>query len=86
MLQVRAAYGETGNQPLYAQKFTPLVFGTIDGQPGILNGGVAGEATSCVASYSGESGDMTEARRERAEVWTIIPGPVAAGEGREKST
>jgi TonB-linked SusC/RagA family outer membrane protein len=43
MLQVRVAYGETGNQPLYAQKFTPLVFGTIDGQPGILNGGVAGD-------------------------------------------
>lgn len=43
MLQVRAAYGETGNQPLYAQKFTPLTFGTIDGQPGISNGGVAGD-------------------------------------------
>jgi TonB-linked SusC/RagA family outer membrane protein len=44
LLQVRAAYGETGNQPLYGQKFTPLTAtGTIEGHPGINNGGVAGD-------------------------------------------
>jgi TonB-linked SusC/RagA family outer membrane protein len=44
LLQVRGAYGETGNQPLYGQKFTPLVAtGTIEGHPGINNGGVAGD-------------------------------------------
>ncbi|HET9623165.1 MAG TPA: carboxypeptidase regulatory-like domain-containing protein [Kofleriaceae bacterium] len=43
-IHVRGAYGETGNRPLYGQKFTPLV-GTnnIDGNPGIRLGANAGD-------------------------------------------
>ncbi len=35
--KIRAAYGETGNQPLFGQKFTPLgATSNIEGIPGIL--------------------------------------------------
>ncbi len=44
LLRVRFAYGEAGNQPLYGQKFTPLVAtDNIEGNAGIRNGGVAGD-------------------------------------------
>jgi TonB-dependent starch-binding outer membrane protein SusC len=36
-LKLRAAYGETGNQPLYGQKFTPLIATqNISGLPGLV--------------------------------------------------
>jgi TonB-linked SusC/RagA family outer membrane protein len=42
-LKLRAAYGESGNQPLYGQKFTPLVaINNISGLPTLLTGGVVG--------------------------------------------
>ncbi len=45
MFRVRAAYGETGNQPTYGQKFTPLDAGNnIEGNPGVLTGVAAGDA------------------------------------------
>jgi TonB-linked SusC/RagA family outer membrane protein len=45
-LHVRAAYGEAGNRPNYANKFTPLLSTTnIDGNPGVIGGGVAGDAS-----------------------------------------
>ncbi|MGH7458137.1 MAG: SusC/RagA family TonB-linked outer membrane protein [Longimicrobiaceae bacterium] len=44
-LKLRLAYGESGNQPLFGQKFTPLS-GTnnIEGLPALVVGGVAGDA------------------------------------------
>jgi len=43
-LKVRVAYGETGNQPLYGMKFTPLsVTNNTEGNPGIIVGGTAGD-------------------------------------------
>ncbi|HLL52737.1 MAG TPA: SusC/RagA family TonB-linked outer membrane protein, partial [Myxococcaceae bacterium] len=44
-LKARLAYGETGNRPLYGNKFTPLLPGNIEGQPGIVVGGIAGDPT-----------------------------------------
>jgi TonB-linked SusC/RagA family outer membrane protein len=45
-LHVRAAYGEAGNRPNYANKFTPLIATTnIDGNLGIVGGGIAGDAS-----------------------------------------
>jgi TonB-linked SusC/RagA family outer membrane protein len=42
--RVRAAYGQTGNRPVYGQKFTPQdATGIIDGSPGVVVGGVAGD-------------------------------------------
>jgi TonB-linked SusC/RagA family outer membrane protein len=42
-LKLRAAYGESGNQPLYGQKFTPLVaINNISGLPTLLTGGTVG--------------------------------------------
>ncbi|HEX3481867.1 MAG TPA: carboxypeptidase regulatory-like domain-containing protein [Kofleriaceae bacterium] len=44
-LRVRAAYGEAGNRPNYGNKFTPLLATTnIDGNLGVIGGGVAGDA------------------------------------------
>jgi TonB-linked SusC/RagA family outer membrane protein len=44
-LKVRLAYGETGNQPLYGQKFSGLgVNNNIGGKSGIIGTGVAGNA------------------------------------------
>ena len=41
--KIRAAYGETGNQPLFGQKFTTLIGGqNIGGSVGTVVGGVAG--------------------------------------------
>jgi TonB-dependent starch-binding outer membrane protein SusC len=43
-LKLRAAYGETGNLPLFGQKFTTLVgTNSIEGTPGLVVGGVAGD-------------------------------------------
>jgi TonB-linked SusC/RagA family outer membrane protein len=43
-LKVRAAYGRTGNQPLFGQKFTPLsATNSIQGLPGLVVGGIAGD-------------------------------------------
>lgn len=43
-LKLRAAYGETGNQPLYGQKFTTLnAQNSIDGKGGLGIGGFAGD-------------------------------------------
>lgn len=43
-LKLRVAYGETGNQPLFGQKFTPLsATNNIGGFPGIVVTGVAGD-------------------------------------------
>lgn len=42
--KVRLAYGETGNQPLYGQKFTALnASNNIEGNPGIVGSGIAGD-------------------------------------------
>lgn len=41
-VKVRAAFGQTGNPPLFGQKFTPEGTGTIGGQYGTLAGGNAG--------------------------------------------
>lgn len=44
LLKLRAAYGETGNQPLYGQRFTALSStGNINGNPGITVTGVEGD-------------------------------------------
>jgi TonB-linked SusC/RagA family outer membrane protein len=43
-LKFRAAYGETGNQPQYGQKFTNLGSGSIGGLGGFTLGGVRGFA------------------------------------------
>jgi TonB-linked SusC/RagA family outer membrane protein len=43
-LKLRAAYGETGNQPLYGQRFTSLnVSNNLGGSPGIVVNPVAGD-------------------------------------------
>ncbi len=45
-VKLRSAYGETGNLPFFAQKFTPLATGTIGGQVGTdLNNAQSGAAT-----------------------------------------
>ncbi|MGE3455212.1 MAG: SusC/RagA family TonB-linked outer membrane protein [Kofleriaceae bacterium] len=45
VFRVRGAYGEAGNRPNYAQKFTPLVAAqNIDGNAGLIVGGIAGDA------------------------------------------
>lgn len=42
-LKIRAAYGESGNEPLYGQRFTPLTATiNIGGLPGLVVGGVTG--------------------------------------------
>ena len=42
-LKLRAAYGETGNQPLYGQKFTEMdATNSIGGRPGVVVVGIAG--------------------------------------------
>ena len=42
-LKLRAAYGESGNEPLYGQRFTPLTATiNIGGLPGLVVGGVTG--------------------------------------------
>ena len=42
-LKLRAAYGETGNQPLFGQKFTPLTAtSNVEGIPGLLVQGTVG--------------------------------------------
>ncbi len=42
--RVRAAYGEAGNRPNYANKFTPLnAVNNIDGNPGVIVRGTAGD-------------------------------------------
>ncbi|HEX2093789.1 MAG TPA: SusC/RagA family TonB-linked outer membrane protein [Longimicrobiaceae bacterium] len=42
-LKLRLAYGETGNQPLFGQKFTQLLANlNIGGVPGLVSGGVLG--------------------------------------------
>ena len=43
-LKLRAAYGETGNQPLFGQKFTNLLTPTLGGQQGIAVSQAAGFA------------------------------------------
>ncbi len=41
-LKVRVAYGETGNQPLYGQKFNAMrATGNIQGNPGLVGTGIA---------------------------------------------
>lgn len=45
-LKLRGAYGESGNEPLYGQKFTPLTATTnIGGIPGLTVGATTGSAT-----------------------------------------
>ena len=45
-LKLRAAYGESGNEPLYGQKFTPLTAtNNIGGLPGLVVGATTGSAT-----------------------------------------
>lgn len=45
LVKLRAAYGETGNQPLYGQKFTALdATQNIGGQAGLVSSGVLGDA------------------------------------------
>jgi TonB-linked SusC/RagA family outer membrane protein len=42
-LKLRFAYGESGNEPLYGQKFTPLdATNNIRGLPGLVTGGTTG--------------------------------------------
>jgi len=42
-IKVRAAYGETGNQPVFGAKFTPDTSGVIDGKFGVQVGQRAGD-------------------------------------------
>jgi TonB-linked SusC/RagA family outer membrane protein len=43
-LKLRAAYGASGNEPLYGQKFTPLSVANIEGQPNLaINGGIGSD-------------------------------------------
>jgi TonB-linked SusC/RagA family outer membrane protein len=43
--KVRLAYGETGNQPKYGQKFNALLAtGNIEGFPGLVGSGILGDA------------------------------------------
>ncbi len=42
-VKVRAAYGETGNQPTFGAKFTPDTSGVIDGKFGVVVGQRAGD-------------------------------------------
>ncbi len=45
-LKVRGAYGESGNEPLYGQKFTPLTAtNNIGGLPGLVVGATTGSAS-----------------------------------------
>jgi TonB-linked SusC/RagA family outer membrane protein len=44
-LKVRAAYGQSGNQPLYGQKFTSLLGGVISGFNGVIIQGTRGSET-----------------------------------------
>jgi TonB-linked SusC/RagA family outer membrane protein len=45
-LKLRGAYGESGNEPLYGQKFTPLTAtNNIGGIPGLTVGATTGSAT-----------------------------------------
>lgn len=42
-MKIRAAYGESGNEPLYGQRFTPLnATNNIGGLPGLVVGGTTG--------------------------------------------
>jgi len=41
-LKLRAAYGASGNEPLYAQKYTQLSVGTIEGTPNLAVTGTIG--------------------------------------------
>ncbi|MFL5348413.1 MAG: SusC/RagA family TonB-linked outer membrane protein [Hyalangium sp.] len=42
--KLRLAYGETGNQPKYGQKFSPLLAtNNIEGSPGIIGSGITGD-------------------------------------------
>lgn len=44
-LKLRAAWGQSGNQPLFGQKFTALTAtGNINGASGLVVGGIAGDA------------------------------------------
>jgi len=43
--KLRAAYGETGNEPVYGQKFTSLTGVTYGGQNGVVLGGVLADPT-----------------------------------------
>lgn len=41
-LKLRGAYGASGNEPLYGQRYTPLSVANIEGQPNLaINGGIA---------------------------------------------
>jgi TonB-linked SusC/RagA family outer membrane protein len=45
-LKIRGAYGESGNEPLYGQKFTPLTAtNNIGGLPGLVVGATTGSAS-----------------------------------------
>ncbi len=44
LFKLRLAYGQTGNQPLYGQKYTPvLISNNIEGRPGLVLGRDAGD-------------------------------------------
>jgi outer membrane receptor protein involved in Fe transport len=43
-LKLRAAYGASGNEPLFGQRFTPLSVANIEGQPNLaINGGIGSD-------------------------------------------
>jgi len=43
-LKLRGAYGASGNEPLFGQRFTPLSVANIEGQPNLaINGGIASD-------------------------------------------
>ena len=42
-VKLRGAFGQTGNQPLFGQKFSPDTTGTIGGQFGVIPGPRAGD-------------------------------------------
>jgi hypothetical protein len=44
-IKLRAAYGASGNEPLYGQKYTPLSVGRIEGAPNLAINGSIGSAT-----------------------------------------
>ncbi|HLL85662.1 MAG TPA: hypothetical protein VK420_23520, partial [Longimicrobium sp.] len=44
-LKLRSAYGSSGNEPLYAQKYTPLSVSNTEGNPQLTINGAIGSAT-----------------------------------------
>jgi hypothetical protein len=67
-IKVRAAYGETGNQPAFGDKFTPDTSGTIDGRLGV--------------QVSQRLGDPNIKPERQKEIEAGFDGQIAGGRGQ----